>query len=74
MSTAGMPSGKDQVRTDAAQRERMSALRDEFAKAALSGMLANMNLSNAGDKDFENIGVVAYAISDAMLKARGDVV
>lgn len=43
-------------------------LRDEFAMAALTGILANPNYDNTFQKDAEN----AFKQADAMLKARSD--
>lgn len=41
--------------------------RDEFAKAAMQGLLAN----DTRDGEFRNYAADAYAVADAMLKERG---
>lgn len=48
-------------------RKGMS-LRDYFASAAITGLIANPN--NSGEADI--VAKVAYMVADAMLKFRGD--
>ena len=49
--------------------EPMATLRDQFAMAALTGMLADENVSVGGTYDAKN-AQLCYGIADAMLKAR----
>lgn len=53
-------------RTDTARAELHETLRDQFAAAALTGIMAGKP-----DADNDHIGTVAYALADSMLKARG---
>lgn len=57
----------DQITTG----EDIRRIRDEFAMAALTGMLARPNSSPMGrSKTPENYSAAAYEIADAMLRAR----
>jgi hypothetical protein len=47
-------------------------LRDYFAAQAMSGMLADPNVTLGGD-GFTRIARTAYAMADAMLEARAEV-
>lgn len=55
-----------------AERLRDAPLRDEFAKIALGGMLANPKdgRSIRDEADFDVAARIAYAIADAMMGAR----
>ena len=50
-------------------RSSTETLRDRFAMAALTGMLACPN--NSEGNTLDNFAAIAYAIADAMLKVRG---
>lgn len=49
--------------------DRISTLRDEFAKAAMQGLIASGD-EGAGDR-VDEVPVYAYAIADEMLAVRG---
>jgi hypothetical protein len=57
--------------------QRPKDLRDEFAMAALQGMIAgyNGNLTDKTNNSYMENGcaAAAYGFADAMLKARGEV-
>lgn len=55
--------------TAALSVNQRTALRDEFAKAALTGLLVP---AAGGLIDFASFGTAAYALADAMLAARDD--
>ena len=56
-----------QIEAEQAAKEARAELRDEFAKAALIGLLA----SGGGSFTYEKVRE-AWEIANAMLKARGD--
>ena len=54
---------------EACRRQERQELRDEFAKAALTGLLAKGTVSHL---HYEECQYHADSIADAMMKARGD--
>jgi len=55
---------------DALRAADVITLRDYFAAAALSGMLADPNV-HLGDDRNHYVATLAFEVADAMLKARG---
>ena len=46
-------------------------LRDQFAMAALTGLLANPRFTEVADELDNNIETISYEVADVMLKVRG---
>lgn len=62
--TVGMPFGEADHVLESLEQIEAQLLRDEFAKAALIGFIADIGL------EINNAAVVAYEAADAMLKER----
>lgn len=62
-----MPPVPTQAELDAAKAARLQAMRDEFAKAACTGLIAN---SKNIFKNAEECADLAYKVADAMLERR----
>ncbi|MEY0017787.1 hypothetical protein AB7W42_23075 [Providencia rettgeri] len=67
-----MPSKKLPLTYEKYRTHDIVSLRDQFAMAAMQGVLANpAQLDNVNDKSAEWVSRDAYLVADAMLKARG---
>ena len=59
------------VRTWADQKsEKLERLRDEFAMAALAGIISGLDAKSEGSQAIKPIAEAAYDFADAMLAAR----
>lgn len=70
--TAGIRAVQQGTNTSIQEKGKvaLAALRDEFAKAAMQGFLADPNVTVKTDEGARIIAFSAYAIADAMLAER----
>ncbi len=61
---------RDKAKAIAEAKASEATLRDEFAKAALSGLSGLVSLQHGGDYDL--VGRLAYVIADAAILARDE--
>jgi hypothetical protein len=57
------------IEAEQAEKQARAELRDRFAMAALTGLLADHTMQNFAVTEFADL---SYEYADAMLKARGD--